>query len=154
MTAASTMRQLILAAIVAGALACSALPASAQASKLAKGPPPPPAEPAPPPKPVWDPLHAAKSIEVGKFYLKKGDYYAAIARFQQAAHLQPGLAEPFLLMGQAYEKMDNPGKAIAAYREYLKLYHSAPDRKKVLRRIALLEKRTRREAARNDSNSY
>lgn len=148
MTAGGTKR-MILAVMAAGALAFGALPAFAQASKLEKGPPPP-AEPAPPPKPVWDPLHAAKSIEIGKFYLKKGKYGAAIDRFREAARLQPGLAEPYLLIGQTYEKTDFPEKAITAYREYLKLYPSSPDHKKVLERIKKL-KREKRAEARDDS---
>jgi cytochrome c-type biogenesis protein CcmH/NrfG len=135
---------------MAGALAFGAQPAFSQASKIAQGPPPPPAEAAPPPKPVWDPLHAAESIEVGKFYLKKGKYGAAIDRFREAARLQPGLAEPYLLLGQTYEKTDFPQKAIVAYREYLKLYSSSPHRKKVQERIKKL-KQGKKEQARDDS---
>jgi tetratricopeptide (TPR) repeat protein len=150
MAAGGTKRLLIFGLLAAGALGLAPSRASAQASKLEKGPPPPPAEPAPP-KPVWDPLHAAKSIEVGKFYLKKGKYGAAINRFREAARLQPGLAEPYLLIGEAYEKKDDPEKAIAAYREYLKVYPTTPDRKKVLKQIKNLEKRAHHEEARGES---
>lgn len=159
---------LVFALFVSGLLlACPAaqLPAAAQASGLEDGPPPPPpedqpsepppktgdrptlskrasesAEPALPPAPVWDPLHAHKSVEVGTFYLKKGDYDAAIDRFQEAARLQPGLAQPFLLLGEAYEKKDDAADALTAYRKYLDLYQNAPDREKIQKRIEKLEK--------------
>ncbi len=104
-------------------------------------------EPATPPAPTWDPLHATKSVEVGTFYMKKGDYDAAIDRFQEAARLQPGLAKPFLLLGEAYEKKGDPGSAVTAYRTYLKLYRTAPDRSRILERIAHLESKSKRDAA-------
>ena len=39
------------------------------------------------PEPVFDPLHASKSLEVGTFYMKSGNYDAAIDRFKDAAQL-------------------------------------------------------------------
>lgn len=153
--------------------------ALAQASGLEDGPPPPPpedqpsepppktgtrpslskrasesgdpAEPAEPPAPVWDPLHAHKSVEVGTFYLKKGDYDAAIDRFQDAARLQPGLAQPFLLLGEAYEKKDDPADALTAYRKYLDLYPNAPDREKIQKRIEKLQTQTAHQDTRHGS---
>ena len=53
-------------------------------------------------------------MDVGNFYLKKGNYDAAIDRFQDAAQRQPKLAKPFLLMGEAYEKKGDPASAITA----------------------------------------
>jgi len=136
--------------------------AVAQSAKLAEDPPPPPVEsenePAsaaspiaptiagPEPssaEPVFDPLRAEKSIEVGNFYLKKGNYDAAIDRFEEAARLQPKLAKPYLLLGEVYEKKRDPFGAITAYRKYLELYRTAPDRNKVLRRIEKLQKQNR-----------
>jgi tetratricopeptide (TPR) repeat protein len=189
----------LLAALTLG-LAVFTMPAAAQGSKLADGPPPPegvaapassgspdagstpapppsgnssdnssdsasdaasgrapgpgfvpaPAnepEPVTPPAPTWDPLHATKSVEVGTFYLKKGDYDAAIDRFQEAARLQPGLAKPYLLLGEAYEKKGDPGSAVTAYRTYLKLYRTAPDRSRILERITHLESKSKHDAA-------
>jgi tetratricopeptide (TPR) repeat protein len=170
---------LVFALVVSGLLlACPVvqLPAAAQASGLEDGPPPPPpedqpfepppkagnrpslskraaesADPAEPAAPVWDPLHAHKSIEVGTFYLKKGDYDAAIDRFQEATRLQPGLAQPFLLLGEAYEKKDDPADALTAYRKYLDLYHNAPDREKIQKRIEKLESQTAHQDTRHGS---
>jgi hypothetical protein len=93
------MRKLGLAIVLFIGCFCWGVPKGfAQASELDKGPaPPPPEEPAPaaPPKPQWDPLGAHKDLEVGSYYLKTDNYDAAIDRFQEAASLQPGLAEPF-----------------------------------------------------------
>jgi hypothetical protein len=47
------------------------------------------AAPSAPAAPVFDPLHADKSMDVGTFYLKKGDYDAAIDRFEEAARYNP-----------------------------------------------------------------
>jgi tetratricopeptide (TPR) repeat protein len=128
-------------------------PAYAQSGKLADGPPPPPSEAATPlpAEPAWDPLHANKSIEIGMFYMKKGNYDAAIDRFQEAARLQTGLAKPYLLLGETYEKKDDPASAIGAYRKYLELYRTAPDHGKILKRIEKLEKQTQRGAKQRGS---
>jgi tetratricopeptide (TPR) repeat protein len=197
-------RGLLLLAALVLSLGLSAIPASAQAAKLADGPPPPedaaapsttpdsapntpsdtasppdygsppaadssgpangiPGGPSPaaapgsvdgatadaktPPTPAWDPLHANKSVEVGTFYMRKGDYDAAIDRFEEAARLQPGLARPYLLLGEVYEKKNDPASAVSAYRTYLKLYRTAPDREKILERIERLQSKIKHDPA-------
>lgn len=111
----------------------------AQSSSTPPPPPPPKkAEPAPaaePDQPVWDPLRAEKAIEVGKFYMKKGDYDAAIDRFRDAAYYHPGYALPFKLLGEAQEKKRLKSEAVKSYEQYLKLYPHAEDREKVQKRI-------------------
>ena len=97
-----------------------------------------PAEAAPLPQPVLDPVGAKRSLDVGTFYLKKGDYDAAIDRFKEAADRQPKQAKPYLLLGEAYEKKNDPVSAVTAYRKYLQLYPSAPDEDKVNKRIEKL----------------
>jgi tetratricopeptide (TPR) repeat protein len=99
-------------------------------------------------EPEWDPLRANKSMEVGTFYLKRGNYHAAIDRFEEAARLQPNLARPHLKLGETYEKMKDLPKAVASYRKYLELYRTAPDGNKIRKRIADLERRMAREAPR------
>ena len=106
-------------------------------------PPPPPSPeaavvPATPPEPVFDPYHAAKSIEIGTFYLRKGDYDAAIDRFAEAAHYQPKLAKPWKLMGEAYEKKGKKKPAVKAYQRYLDLYPHAEDAEKIRKKIERL----------------
>jgi len=130
----------LLAALLVSFLAAG--PAAAQESALEKGPPPPYTEPAPPPapaEPTYDPLRADKSVEIGTFYLKRGNYDAAIERFQDATHFQPKLARPYSLLGEAYERKGDVDNALAAYRKYLEVYRTAPDREKILKRIEKLE---------------
>lgn len=119
-----------------------AKPASAQESALDKGPAPPYAEQAPAPapaEPTYDPLRANKSVEIGAFYLKRGNYDAAIGRFQDATHFQPKLARPYVLLGEAYERKGDVDKALASYKKYLDVYRTAPDREKILKHIEKLE---------------
>lgn len=124
---------------IAGALLLF-LPSLRAQSSSTPAPPPPSkkAEPAPaaePDQPVWDPLRAEKAIEVGKFYMKKGDYDAAIDRFRDAAYYHPGYALPFKLLGEAQEKKGLKSEAVKSYEQYLKLYPHAEDREKVQKRI-------------------
>jgi tetratricopeptide (TPR) repeat protein len=130
----------LMAAVVVSSFA--ARPAAAQESALDKGPAPPYAEPTPPPapaEPTYDPLKADKSVQIGTFYLKRGNYDAAIERFQDATHYQPKLARPYALLGEAYERKGDVENALASYRKYLQVYRTAPDREKILRRIEKLE---------------
>jgi tetratricopeptide (TPR) repeat protein len=128
------------AAVLVSSLA--ARPAAAQGSALEKGPPPPYTEEAPPPaptEPAYDPLRADKSVQIGTFYMKRGNYDAAIERFQDATHFQPKLARPYFLLGEAYERKGEVDNALAAYKKYLEVYRTAPDREKILKRIEKLE---------------
>jgi len=71
--------------------------------------------------------------------MKQGKYDAAIERFKDATQLQPKLAEPYMLLGNAYEKKGELGDAIVAYKKYLDVYRKAPDREKVQKHIQKLE---------------
>ena len=42
-----------------------------------------------PDQPTWDPQRAEKDLEVGQYYMKKGDVDAAIDRFQDAIDANP-----------------------------------------------------------------
>jgi tetratricopeptide (TPR) repeat protein len=106
-----------------------------------------PAQPATPAEPVFDPYHAAKSLEVGTFYLKKGDYDAAIDRFMEAARYQPKLAKPWKLMGEAYEKKHMDAKAVESYKKYLEVFPHAEDAAKITKRISELEEKAKQEAS-------
>ena len=88
-----------------------------------------------PDQPTWDPLRAEKDLEVGQFYLKKGDLDAAIDRFQDAAAAKPGFAIPYRYLGEAQEKRGDKREALKSYRRYLDLYPHAEDAKKIQRKI-------------------
>jgi tetratricopeptide (TPR) repeat protein len=110
--------------------------APAPADKNASPPPAPPA--LEPPEPAYDPLRASKNIEVGKYYEKAGNYDAAINRFKDAAAAQPGLAEPYRLLGATYEKKHDPKDAVASYEKYLQIYRTAPDSQAISKRVEKL----------------
>lgn len=93
-----------------------------------------------PDQPMWDPLRAEKDLEVGQFYMKKGDVDAAIDRFQDATLAKPGYAIPFRYLGEAQEKKGLKRDAIKSYTRYLDLYPHAEDRDKIQKRIDKLWK--------------
>jgi tetratricopeptide (TPR) repeat protein len=124
-------------------------------------PPPPPDDPAPAakdagglkdktdkdqaPLPAFNPVAAQKDIEVGTYYMKTGDLDAAIDRFHDATIAYPTYAQPWLLMGEAYEKKGDPAEAVKSYEKYLRLYPHAPTRKKLEERIAQLQTKLQHE---------
>lgn len=91
-----------------------------------------------PDQPKWDPLRAEKDIEVGKYYMRKGDVDAAIDRFMDATEAKPGYAIPFRYLGEAYEKQGKKKPAVRAYQRYLDLYPHAEDGDKIRKKIAKL----------------
>lgn len=114
-------------------------------------PPPPPTEeddssetpaPAASGEPAFDPLHAQRSLEVGRFYLNKGVYDAAIDRFIEASNYQPSLAMPWRLLGEAYEKKHEYSKAIEAYNKYLDILPRAADAAKIKKTVSELEEKS------------
>jgi tetratricopeptide (TPR) repeat protein len=130
--------------LVAAALRAQNPPASA---------PPAPTQPQPkskkntdsavnsaPDQPQWDPLRAEKDLEVGKYYMKRGDVDAAIDRFEDATTAKPGYAIPFLYLGEAYEKKGKKKPAVKAYQRYLDLYPHAEDGDKIRKKIEKLNK--------------
>src|SRR5260370_592344 len=98
-----------------------------------------------PDQPTWDPLRAEKGLEVGQYYMKKGDVDAAIDRFQDAAAAKPGYAVPFRFLGEAQEKKGLKKQAIKSYQRYLDLYPHAEDGDKVRKRIDKLYKEVEKE---------
>jgi hypothetical protein len=117
-------------------------------------PPPPPSEdaeadaPAAPSGPLFDPLHAGRSLDIGKFYLNKGNYDAAIDRFLEASNYQPSLAAPWRFLGEAYEKKREYAKAVDAYNKYLQILPKAPDEAKVRKSISDLAEKVAQESPR------
>ena len=90
---------------------------------------------------TYDPYHAAKSVEIGLYYERKGDLDAAIDRFKDAIRYKPDYAKPRLLLAEIYEKRHDDSDAIQYYTEYLKVLPTAPDAKRVKGRIEKLSKR-------------
>lgn len=88
----------------------------------------------------WDPFNAEQDVEVGTFYMRKGDYDAAVSRFEHAITLNPKYAKPRYLLGECYEKKNEKQTAVKYYKEYLQVFPDAPDRKKVEKKIEKLSK--------------
>lgn len=91
-------------------------------------------------QPTWDPLRAEKDLEVGQYYMRRGDVDAAIDRFQDATIAKPGYAVPFRFLGEAQEKKGLRKQAIKSYQRYLDLYPHAEDREKIQKKIDKLFK--------------
>jgi tetratricopeptide (TPR) repeat protein len=94
-----------------------------------------------PGKPNYNPLDSEKDVEVGLFYMHKGDVDAAIPRFEDAISLRANYAKPRLLLGQAYEKKKDYSTAVKYYKEYLQVFPDAPDAKQVQHTIEKLSKK-------------
>jgi len=88
----------------------------------------------------YDPLTAEKDVDVGMFYLHKGDVDAAIDRFKDAVESRPNWAKPRLLLAETYEKKGDKSEALKYYKEYLQVFPGAPDAKKVQKKIEKLTK--------------
>ena len=98
-----------------------------------------------PDQPKWDPLRAEKDLEVGQYYMKRGDYDAAIDRFSDAIEAKPGYAVPFKFLGEAQEKKGVKKKAIKSYQRYLDLVPRADDADKIRKKIEKLTKEAEKE---------
>jgi tetratricopeptide (TPR) repeat protein len=86
---------------------------------------------------------AAKSVEIGDFYLRRKKFNAALSRFQEALRTDPHYAPAYRELGKVYEKMGLRQKALDAYRKYLDELPSAKDAreaKTIHKAIARLEK--------------
>jgi tetratricopeptide (TPR) repeat protein len=92
-------------------------------------------------QPNYNPVQSEKDVEVGLFYMHKGDVDAAIPRFEDAISLRANYAKPRLLLGQAYEKKKDYPTAVKYYKEYLQVFPDAPDAKQVLHTIEKLSKK-------------
>jgi tetratricopeptide (TPR) repeat protein len=97
-----------------------------------------------PDQPSWDPLRAEKDLEVGQYYMRKGDVDAAIDRFQDATTAKPGYAIPFRFLGEAQEKKGLKKQAITSYSRYLDLYPHAEDGDKIRKKIDKLRSEVER----------
>ena len=89
-------------------------------------------------QPIWDPLRAEKDLEVGQYYMRRGDIDAAIDRFEDAILAKPGYALPYRYLGDAQEKQGHKQQAIKSYTKYLDLYPHAEDAAKIHKRIEKL----------------
>ncbi len=92
------------------------------------------------------PPGAPKCVEIGKFYMRRGNYRGALSRFEEARDTDPNYAPAYLGLGKVYEKLGLKQKALGAYRKYLDELPSdkdAMEARGAQRAIARLEKELR-----------
>ena len=92
----------------------------------------------------WNPHKAMKNVEVGDFYMKKGNYRAAISRYREALEWKPRDAVATFKLAQALDKSEQKSEAAEQYQAYLKILPNgvyAEDCKKALARLTTTTKR-------------
>jgi tetratricopeptide (TPR) repeat protein len=92
-----------------------------------------------PATPVFDPLHAEKSMQVGEYYLKSGNYAAAVDRFKEAIGYQSNMALAWDYLGQACEKEHDSEDALADYQKYLSMVPDGKESDRVRKRVEKLQ---------------
>jgi tetratricopeptide (TPR) repeat protein len=116
------------------------------AQKPQQPPAGPPAEQAPPEEDenlsvkqyAFNPLQASKELQVGRFYMKKGNFRAAAHRFEEATRWDGSNAEAFLLLGEAREKQKEHAAAREAYAKYLELAPEAKNAAAIRKKVESL----------------
>lgn len=89
---------------------------------------------------MFNPYLAEKNLEVGEFYVKKGNYDAAIERLLESIRYKSNFAKPHRLLGLAYEKKGELADAIHYYTKYLEILPSAEDATKIRKHIEKLKR--------------
>ena len=91
-------------------------------------------------KKEYSPVLAEKNLTVGKYNFKNRNYDGAIMRFLEAIEYQPSLMQAYDALGRAYEKKGDLGKAIAAYRDFVRKNPDSPKVSEFQERSDRLEK--------------
>ena len=84
-----------------------------------------------------------KNIKIGDFYYKRKNYAAAIARYLEAVEYQPDSARAYDALARAYEKNEEPAKAIEAYKQFLDKNPGSPQLPEVREKLIKIEKTSR-----------
>jgi tetratricopeptide (TPR) repeat protein len=87
-----------------------------------------------------DPLLCEKNIKIGDFYYKKKNYVAAIRRYLDAIEYQTNSVRAYESLARAYEKNEEPDKAIAAYKQFIDNNPDSPKLPEFRAKLARLEK--------------
>ena len=76
---------------------------------------------------AFNPIQAAKEMQVGDFYFKRHNYKGAASRFEEATKWNPGLADAFFRLGEAEEKLNDKAAAKQSYAKYLEMEPNGKD---------------------------
>jgi tetratricopeptide (TPR) repeat protein len=91
---------------------------------------------------AWDPHKAAKDVEVGDFYFKRGNYRAAEDRYREALHYKDNDAIATFRLAQCLEKMGVIDDSLAEYESYLKILPHGPEAAQAQKAITRLKSQT------------
>ena len=89
---------------------------------------------------AFNPLQASKEMQIGHFYFKKGSYRAAALRFREATNWNNGLADAWLRLAEAEEKLENLKPAREAYEKYVELAQDEKKAKEIRKKLEKLPK--------------
>ena len=98
-----------------------------------------------PDQPTWDPLRAEKDMQVGDYYMHKGDLDAAIDRFQDATTRQTRLRASLPAPGRSAREKGDEAAGDQILQRYLDLYPHAEDKDKIQKKIDKLYKDVEKE---------
>jgi tetratricopeptide (TPR) repeat protein len=87
----------------------------------------------------FNPVQSKREMTAGDFYFKKGNYSAAVARYERATKWNDGNAEAWRRLGEAQEKKSNDKAAMAAYKKFLELSPHAKKADDVRKKLAKLK---------------
>ncbi len=87
---------------------------------------------------AFNPIQANKEVRTGDFYMKRGKYKAAVARYLEATRWNNQMAEAYRKVGEAEEKQDEPKLAREAYQHFLEISPGAKEAADVRKRLEKL----------------
>lgn len=87
----------------------------------------------------FNPVQSQREVSAGDFYFKKGNYTAAVSRYDEATKWNDGNAEAWLRLGEAEEKKSNASAARAAYQKYLEIAPTGKEAAEIKKRLARLK---------------
>jgi tetratricopeptide (TPR) repeat protein len=74
----------------------------------------------------WNPMKAAKDIEVGDYYFKRKNYKGAVERYKDALYYKDGDAVASFRLAECQEKLGDKTEARKYYEQYLKILPQGP----------------------------
>jgi tetratricopeptide (TPR) repeat protein len=89
---------------------------------------------------TFNPLQAKKEIETGDFYMKRGNYRGAAARFREASMWDDGSEDAFYKWGEAAEKMKDYTSAREALGKFASMTADKKKADEVRKRMAKFPK--------------
>ena len=86
----------------------------------------------------FNPVQSDREVAIGDQYFSKGNYTAALSRYDAATKWNDGNAIAWLRLAQAREKKSDPQAARLAYKKYLGIAPAGNDSAEVKKRLARL----------------